>query len=81
MLQSDFSTAFNLLGMRHELLTGVEYLKEDSKRWTLANLGTTTRPLYKSGHYTSAAPNTYNGDTYSAYLHRQPVKDWKRCCR
>lgn len=79
VLQSDFSTAFNLLGMRHELLTGVEYLKEDSKRWTLANLGTATRPLYKSGHYTSAAPNTYNGDTYSAYLQDtvEFVKDWK----
>jgi len=79
VLQSDFSTAFNLLGMRHELLTGVEYLKEDSKRWTLANLGTTTRPLYKSGHYTNAAPNTYNGDTYSAYVQDtvEFVKDWK----
>ncbi|WP_412479414.1 TonB-dependent receptor [Azonexus sp. IMCC34839] len=78
-LQSDFSTAFTLAGMRHELLTGVEYFKEDSKRWALQNLGTSSRPVYKSGHYTSTAPSTYNGDTYSAYVQDtvEFVPDWK----
>lgn len=32
VLQSDFSTAFTLFGLRNELLVGGEYLKEDSQR-------------------------------------------------
>lgn len=79
VLQSDFNTAFNLFGMKNELVTGVEYLKEGSKRWALQNLGTASNPVYKSGHYTSAAPNTYSGDTYSAYVQDtvEFVRDWK----
>ncbi|WP_226405816.1 TonB-dependent receptor [Dechloromonas denitrificans] len=79
VIQSDFNTAFNIFGMRNELVTGVEYLKEDSKRWALRNLGTAANPVYKSGHYTSASPNTYNGDTYSAYVQDtlEFVRDWK----
>lgn len=79
VLQSDVNTRFSLFGMQNELVTGVEYLKEDSKRWALQNLGTATRPAYKSGHYTSAAPNTYNGDTFSAYVQDalEFVPDWK----
>ena len=79
VIQSDFNTAFNIFGMRNEIVTGVEYLKEDSKRWALQNLGTAANPVYKSGHYTSASPNTYNGDTYSAYVQDtlEFVRDWK----
>lgn len=79
VLQSDFNTAFTLAGMRHELLTGVEYFKEGSKRWSLQNLGTAAQPLYKSGHHTSAAPSTYDGQTYSAYVQdtAEFIKDWK----
>ncbi|MBI2276017.1 MAG: TonB-dependent siderophore receptor [Dechloromonas sp.] len=79
VLQSDLSTHFQLFGMQNELVTGVEYLKEDSTRWALQNLGTAGNPLYKSGHYTAAAPNTYSGDTYSAYLQNtlEFVRDWK----
>jgi len=79
VLQSDFNTAFNLFGMKNELVTGVEYLKEGSKRWALQNLGTASNPVYKSGHYTSAAPSTYSGDTYSAYVQDtvEFVRDWK----
>lgn len=79
VLQSDFNTVFNLFGMKNELVTGVEYLKEGSKRWALQNLGTTANPVYKSGHYTSSAPNTYSGDTYSAYVQDtvEFVRDWK----
>ncbi len=79
VVQSDFNTAFTLLGMKNELVTGVEYLKEGSKRWALQNLGTANNPLYKSGHYTAAAPNTYSGDTYSAYAQDtvEFIPDWK----
>lgn len=67
VLQSDLNTAFSVFGMKNEVVTGVEYLKEGSKRWALTNLGTATKALYKSGHY-SGTPNTYDGDTYSAYV-------------
>lgn len=79
VLQSDLSSHFKLFGMQNELVTGVEYLKEGSKRWTLQNLGTATNPVFKSGHYTAAAPNTYSGDTYSAYVQNtvEFVSNWK----
>ena len=35
-LQSDFSTKLILGGMKHEVLTGVEYLKEENFRHALA---------------------------------------------
>ncbi len=31
-LQSDYSNKFNALGLRHELITGVDYVHEDAKR-------------------------------------------------
>lgn len=79
VLQSDLNTAFNLFGMRNELVTGVEYLNEDSIRWALRNLGTSTNPLYKPGQFTTAAPATYQGETYSAYVQDtiEFVPDWK----
>ncbi len=79
VLQSDFNTKFSLFGMKNELVTGVEYLKEDSTRWNLRNLGTTTRPLYKSGEYVAGPANTYNGDTYSAYVQDtlEFIPNWK----
>lgn len=79
VLQSDFSTAFTVLGMHNELLTGVEFLREDSKRWALANLGTAANPVYRSGVYSTSIPNEYHGDTYSAYVQDslEFVKNWK----
>lgn len=79
VLQSDLNTAFTLFGMKNELITGVEYLNEDSIRWALRNLGTTTNPLYKPGQFTTAAPATYKGETYSAYVQDSVefVPDWK----
>ena len=68
VLQSDFSTAFTLFGLRNELLVGGEYLKEDSQRWALANIGTAANPLYRPGVYSTSMPNEYHGDTYSAYV-------------
>lgn len=79
VLQSDLSTAFTLFGMKNELITGIEYLNEDSIRWALRNLGTATNPLYKPGQFTTAAPATYKGETYSAYVQDSVefVPDWK----
>jgi catecholate siderophore receptor len=79
VIQSDFNTAFTLFGMKNELVTGVEYLKEDSTRWSLRNEGTATKPMYRSGNYVAGPANTYNGDTYSVYAQDaiEFVKDWK----
>ena len=41
-LQSDFNTKLTLAGMKHQVLTGFEYLKEDSSRTTLQPLSATT---------------------------------------
>ena len=78
VLQSDFNTAFSLLGMRHEVVTGAEYLREESIRWALRNLGTTTSPMYVPGNFTGTA-TTYSGDTYSAYVQDtvEFIRNWK----
>ncbi len=79
VLQSDLNTAFTFLGMRNEVITGFEYLREDSTRWGLRNLGTATNPVYKAGMFTTAPASTYKGDTYSAYVQDtlEFIPDWK----
>ena len=79
VLQSDLNTAFTFLGMRNEVITGFEYLREDSIRWGLRNLGTPTDPVYKAGMFTTAPASTYKGDTYSAYVQDtlEFIPDWK----
>lgn len=66
-------------GMKNELVTGVEYLREDSTRWTLRNLGTPTKPYYQKSQVTGGPANTYTGDTYSAYVQDtlEFVPDWR----
>ncbi|MFP5410730.1 MAG: TonB-dependent receptor [Gammaproteobacteria bacterium] len=71
-LQSDFSTSFRALGMKHELVTGVEYLYEDSHRVGLQNLGGTDAlnppvflPYVES---TTANPVNFTGDSYAFYV-------------
>jgi catecholate siderophore receptor len=78
VLQSDFNTAFTVFGMRNELVTGVEYLYEDSERWGLRNLGTANDARY-SPSQVFGKPSSYSGDTYSAYLQDtlEFVKDWR----
>jgi catecholate siderophore receptor len=79
VLQSDLNTAFNLFGMRNELITGVEYLNEDSIRWALRNVGTPAQPKYLAGQFTTAPAATYKGETYSAYVQDtlEFIPDWK----
>ena len=68
-LQSDFSTAFRALGMKHELVTGIEYLREDSHRKALENFGTTANPDYRPYQEAVAgSPVNFTGDSYAAYL-------------
>ncbi|WP_425325805.1 TonB-dependent receptor [Methylovorus glucosotrophus] len=66
-LQSDFITKFNLAGMKHQFLTGIEYLKEDSYRQALRNLGTTANPYYTSSQVTGAATK-FKADNYALYV-------------
>ena len=65
-LQSDFSTKFNLAGMKHQVLTGLEYLKEDSYRQGLRNIGTATNPQYRRSQVTGAATK-FDADNYAFY--------------
>lgn len=54
-IQSDFSTKFDLAGMKNQFLAGLEYLKEDSKRETLQGYNAVTGQSY--GNLTGAALN------------------------
>lgn len=82
-LQSDFNMKFNALGMRHEFLAGLEYLKEDSFRHTLRNFGGTTaanppdfRPYQIN---TTGTPVTFKSDSYALYVQDtvEFVPQWK----
>lgn len=66
-LQSDFSTKFELAGMKHALLSGVEYLKEDSVRRMLTDLDPTGGALYER-HAKGNLQNSFNADNYALYV-------------
>jgi len=66
-LQSDFSTKLVLSGMKHQVLTGLEYLKEDSYRQSLRNLGTTDNPVYRRSQVTGTATE-FDADNYALYV-------------
>ena len=71
-LQSDYSTKFTAVGMKHELLTGVEYFKENSYRHSLRNLGGTTAanpPRYQPyDPNPTGTPVRFDSDSYAVYL-------------
>lgn len=67
-LQSDVSTKFELAGMKHEVLTGVEYLKENSYRSTLLDLDGTTGANFDRHTYNRANPNKFVADNYAVYV-------------
>ena len=70
-LQSDYSTKLKAAGMTHELLAGVEYLKENSYRHGLQNLGGTTagNPPYYLPYIaaTTGTPTRFSSDSYAVY--------------
>lgn len=71
-LQSDYSTKLSTGGMKHELLAGVEYLKESSYRKGLQNFGGTTAgnpPDYRPYQEAIAgSPTSFTGDSYALYV-------------
>ncbi len=68
-LQSDLNTKFKALGMSHEALVGVEYLKEDSFRNGLQNFGTAAAPSYFPYQtvLTGAGANRFTSKSYAVY--------------
>lgn len=76
-LQTDFSTKLDLFGMKHQVLAGAEYLKEESSRQGLRNLGTTANPIYRRSQVTGTA-STFDADNYAVYAQDtiEFVKNW-----
>jgi catecholate siderophore receptor len=66
-LQSDYSTKQQWLGMKHELLTGVEYLKEDNHRNALQNLGSAAAPVFLPYGEATAAATEFTSNSYALY--------------
>ncbi len=79
-LQSDFNTKLNLAGMKHKVLAGLEYLKEDSTRTTLLALNPNTRMpftgsqtastdgvYYDKDRVSAANPTNFTADNYAVY--------------
>lgn len=67
-LQSDLNTKFQAFGMKHELLLGYEYLKEDSYRSTLQNYGTVAAPVfYPYAASLTAAANRFSSKSQAVY--------------
>lgn len=67
-LQSDFSTKFELAGLKHQFLSGVEYLKEKNYRTSLADLAPGAAKYYESGVESTAIPNKFDADNYALYF-------------
>lgn len=78
--QVDYNTRFVAAGMKHQLLTGAEYLQERATRWsnvntTYANPATTVGnpnpnpplPADFNSTFSRASFNSYEGRTLSAY--------------
>lgn len=80
VVQSDLSTSFDAFGMTHDVVSGVEYLYEDSKRWSLQNLaGSGQVARYLKDEVNPATLATYNGDTISYYAQDtiEFIPNWK----
>jgi catecholate siderophore receptor len=79
-LQSDFSTKLDLAGMKHEVLTGVEYLKEENFRHTLRDLDTSTGASFNRHVINNVGtPSKFDADNYALYVQDtvEFVKNWK----
>lgn len=67
-LQTDFSTKFDLVGMKHEFVSGLEYLKEDSYRNALAPINPITGQPYTVTGAALTAAIAANGVTYNRHI-------------
>lgn len=77
-LQSDLTTRARLLGMKHELLAGLEYLKEDASRWSLQNTVVSGAPFF-SADAVNLPATEYEGETIAVYVQDtiEFIPDWK----
>ncbi len=67
-LQSDYNTKFQASGMKHEVLAGMEYLREDSYRKGLQNFGTTAAPDFRPHQEAVAGiPTSFTSNSYAVY--------------
>lgn len=67
-LQSDYSTKVQLGEMKHELLAGIEYLKEENSRKSLQNFGTNDAPDFRPYQDDPAEnPTQFKGNSYAVY--------------
>ncbi len=70
-LQSDYSTRLFALGMKHDVIAGIEYLKENAFRNSLSNRGgtTATSPPWFAPYdeNTAATATRFNSDSYAVY--------------
>lgn len=79
-LQSDYSNSFQGLGMKHEFIAGLEYLKEDSYRNALQNFGTANAPdFHPYQEALSRLPNRFNSNSYALYTQDtvEFIPNWK----
>jgi catecholate siderophore receptor len=67
-LQSDFSTKLDLAGMEHEVLTGVEYLKEENYRNSLQPINPTTGLAYTQTGAALTTAIAADGVTYNRHI-------------
>jgi catecholate siderophore receptor len=67
-LQSDFSTKLDLAGMKHDVLAGMEYLKEENYRNGLAPINPVTGVPYTVTGAALTAAIAANGVTYNRHL-------------
>lgn len=77
-LQTDFSTKFELAGMEHQLLTGVEYLKEDSFRNSLRDLDPSTGASFNRHIANTTGAVKFEADNYAVYVQDSVefIKHW-----
>lgn len=76
-LQSDYNNKLELLGMKHELVTGIEYFHEENDRSGLQNLGTTSAPYYTPSVRANNS-TTFHANSYAFYAQDsiEFVRDW-----
>ncbi len=68
-VQSDLNTKFQAFGMKHEVLLGFEYLKEDSYRAALQNFGTAAAPVYyPEKAVTTGVANRFSSESHAFYV-------------
>lgn len=79
-LQSDLSTKFNAAGMKHELLAGLEFLREDSHRKGLQQFTIGGAPYYYPYVEATAGNATnFSGNSRAAYVQNtvEFIPKWK----